>query len=95
MRKSINALMRRKLLEQIYDKLSPEEKRLFIRMSLENKNHEEIMQALTQQRQQIDRMANKVEKQNWWTDFGSDISANFTTDGIIYLVGKLSRLFRR
>ena len=85
-------LMRRQLLEQIYNKMSPEEKRLFIQMTLENKGHKEIMDALQQQRTQIEGIAGKVSKQNWLTGFGSDIAANFLTDGIIWLA---SRLFRR
>ena len=85
-------LMRRQLLEKIYNKMSPEEKRLFIQLTLENKDHLEIMDALRQQRTQIDGIVDKVSKQNWLTDFGSDIAANFLTDGIIWLA---SRLFRR
>ena len=85
-------LMRRQLLEKIYNKMSPEEKRLFIQLTLENKDHREIMDALRQQRTQIDGISDKVGKQSWLTDFGSDIAANFLTDGIIWLA---SRLFKR
>lgn len=84
-------LMRRQLLEKIYNKMSPEEKRLFIQLTLENKDHREIMDALRQQRTQIDGIAGKVSKQNWLTDFGSDIAANFLTDGIIYIASRLLR----
>jgi hypothetical protein len=49
------------------------------------------MKAIGSQRAQIERMAKKVERQNWYTDFGSDVAANFFTDGIIWLVRKLVR----
>ena len=89
MNNAYRAIMRKKLLERIYDKMTPEEKNLFIRMSLENKDHREIMAALAQQRSQLNNVAQKIEKQSWLTDFGSDVAANFLTDGIIYLARRL------
>lgn len=89
MNNAYRAYMRKKLLERIYDKMTPEEKNLFIRLSLENKDHREIMAALAQQRNQLNNVAQKIEKQSWLTDFGSDIAANFLTDGIIYLARRL------
>ena len=79
-------LMRRQLLERIYDKMSEEEKRTFIQLTMQNQSHTEIMQALSQQKEQLD---NIQRKQNWLTDFGSDIAANFLTDGLIWLGSKL------
>lgn len=78
-------LMRRKLLEQIYDKMSDDEKRTFIQLSMQGKDHKEIMDALNRQQEQISHVYEKVEKQSWLTDFGSDLLANFTTDGLIWL----------
>ena len=75
-------LMRRKLLEDIYNKMSDEEKRTFIQMTMQNKNHSEIMQAIEQQRQQLD----EIEKgQKWTRSFGSDLLANFTSAGVLWL----------
>ena len=85
---SYNALMRRKLLEQIYDKMSDEEKRLFVYMSMEGRNHDEIMQALQNQQQQLTDIR---KGQNWIVDFGSDVAANLFTDGLIWLGAKLFR----
>ena len=82
-------LMRRQLLEQIYDKMSDEEKRTFVQLTMLDKDHNEIMDALKAQREQVEQIAQKVEKQSWLTDFGSDLLANFTTDGLIYLGRKL------
>lgn len=81
-------LMRRQLLNQIYEKMSDEEKRTFVQLTLQNKSHEEIMNALREQKSDLEKIKGK---QNWLTDFGSDIAANFTTDGIIWLASKIFR----
>ena len=83
--------MRRRLLEQMYDKMSDEEKRTFVKLTMQDKDHREIMDALQKQNEQIRKVAEKVEKQSFATDFGSDILANFTTDGLIWLASKLFR----
>lgn len=82
-------LMRREYLNQIYDKMSDEEKRTFVQLTLQNKSHQEIMEALKSQQEQIGRVADKVESQTWLSSFGSDILANFTTDSIIYLLSRI------
>jgi hypothetical protein len=84
-------LMRRKLLEQIYDKMSDEEKRLFVQLTMQDKDHREIMDALQRQQIQIGRVADKVEKQSWFNSFGSDVAANFASAGFIWLASKLFR----
>ena len=81
-------LMRRQLLERIYDKMSDEEKRTFVQLTMQNKSHTEIMEALSLQQKQLNDIQ---KKQNWLTDFGSDIAANFLTDGLIWLGSKLFR----
>lgn len=83
-----SGLIRRKLLEEIYDRMSDDEKRLFVQLTMQNKTGDEILQALAQQKAQLER----IEKsQNWFVDFGSDIAANFLTDSLIWLGGKLFR----
>lgn len=84
-------LMRRKLLEQMYDKMSDEEKRTFVQLMMQDRDHRDIMDALQRQQAQISRVVEKVEKQSFALDFGSDILANFTTDGLIWLASKLFR----
>jgi hypothetical protein len=80
------ALLRRKYIEEMYDRMTDEEKKLFVQMTMQNKNHSEIMQAIEQQRQQLD----KIEKgQNWSRSFGSDLLANFTSAGVLWLGSKL------
>lgn len=83
------AMMRKKLLEEIYDNLSPEDKRTFVQMTLQDKGYDEILQALSQQKKQLESIE---KKQNWKVDFLSDISANFLTDGLIWLG---SRIFKK
>ena len=82
-------LMRRKLLEDMYDRMSEEEKRTFVQLTLQDKDHWEIMEALQHQKRQLEAIG---KKQNWKVDFLSDVSANFLTDGLIWLG---SRLFRK
>ena len=79
-------LMRKELLNQIYEKMSDEEKRTFVQLTIQNKSNEEIMNALSLQKAQLD---NIEKKQNWATDFASDIAADFFTDGLIFLGRKL------
>ena len=82
------AMLRRKLLEEIYNDLSEEDKRTFIQLTMQDKSWSEIAQALQQQKTQLDR----IEKnRNWAVDLGSDIAANFITDGLIWLGSKLFR----
>jgi hypothetical protein len=79
-------LMRRKLLEEIYEGLSPDDKRIFVQLTMQDKSWSEIAQALQQQKTQLDR----IEKnQNWAVDFGSDVAANLFTDGLIWLGSEL------
>jgi hypothetical protein len=80
------ALLRRRYLEDIYERMTDEEKKIFVQMTMQNKNHLEIMQAIEQQRQQLD----EIEKgQNWTRSFGSDLLANFTSAGVLWLGSKL------
>lgn len=81
-------LMRRKLLEDIYDKMSDEEKRTFIQMTMQNRNRDEILSALQKQSEDLQAIR---RNQNWAVDFGSDIAANFLTDGLIWLGSKIFR----
>lgn len=83
------AIARRMLLEKIYDNMSDQEKRTFVQLTMMNADAHEIKAALDAQRSQLDRIE---KKQDWKVDFLSDIAANLTTDGMIWL---FSRLFKR
>ena len=80
---ALEYLARRQMLERIYDRMTDEERRLFVQMALQNRSTDEILQALQQQSAQIAQVADKVNRQSWLTDFGSDVAANFFTDGLI------------
>ena len=79
-------LMRRKLLEDIYDKMSDEEKRAFVQLTIQNKDHTEIMQALQGISRQVDE-----GKHSFKSDLIANISGNIITDGLIFLGKSLFR----
>ena len=55
--------------------------------STEERRHKEILDALHRQDEQIGHVAQKIERQNWVTDFLSDVGANILTDSL-WLVGR-------
>lgn len=81
------ALIRRKLLEGIYDKMSDEEKRLFVRMTMENRSHAEIMQALQQQSMQIQDLRRR--QQTFGEDLTSNVLGNVIYGGALWLARRL------
>lgn len=81
--------MRRKLLEELYDKMSDEEKRTFAQLTMQDKDHNEIMQALQSQKADLEAIK---KRQNWKVDFISDVGANVLTD-TLWIIGK--RIFRK
>lgn len=84
-------LMRHKLLEEIYDGLSPEDRRAFIRLTMEDKNWSEISQALHKQGREIDEIHAKVSRQTWLSDFSSNLAGNAVWDGLVWLGSRLLR----
>jgi hypothetical protein len=89
---TLSDLVRRKIAEDIYGRMTDEERQQFKQYLLQHQGHREIMDELRQQRAQMNAMGKKMERQSWVTDFGSDVAANFFTDGLIWLA---RRLFRR
>lgn len=86
---SLDSLMRRKLLESIYDKMTDEEKRLFLQMTMQQKSAGEIMQALRQQQSQLQDI--KQHQQTFAQDFASNIAGNAVWDGLLWLTRRLFR----
>ena len=82
-------LMRRKLLEDIYDRMSDEEKKIFIQMTMEQRSADDIMQALQQQSVKLDRL--QQSQQTFTEDFVSNIAGNAVWDGLLWLTRKLFR----
>lgn len=89
---AIDALMRRRLLEQIYDRMTDEEKHLFVQMTLQNRSHTEIMQALQQQQSQLADLRRR--QQTFGEDLTSNILGNAAWDGLAWLARRLSRMLR-
>ena len=79
--------MRRKLLDEMYDKMSADEKRLFVQMTMQNKSNEEILQALQSQKNDIEDIR---RRQSWWLD----LSANVVGSGIYDLAMRMFRMLK-
>ena len=84
-----DALMRKKLLEEMYGRMTDDEKRLFVRMTMQNRSSDEIMQAIQQNQQHLERLVEHAEKDRWYVAFGSDVAANVVTTSAFWLLGKL------
>lgn len=84
-----NAIARRMLLERIYDKMTDEEKRLFVMLSMQNKSDDEILRAIRQNQQHLERIVNHVDRDKWYVAFGSDVAANVFTGVGSWLLAKL------
>ena len=83
-------LMRRKLLEQMYDKMSDEEKRLFVQLTMLDRDHREIMEALQRQRSYLESI--KSNQQTFGKDFVSNLAATATWDALLWIGRKLFKL---
>ncbi len=82
----VHELMRREMLGRMYDKMSEEEKRMLVLMTLEGRNHKEVMEELFKQNEKLAEIAKK--EGGWATDFLSDVGANILTDSLI-AIGRL------
>lgn len=84
-----DALMRRKLLEEMYDRMTDEEKRIFALMMMQNKSNDEILRAIQQNQQHLEHLVEHADRDRWYTAFGSDVAANVLTTSAFWLFGKL------
>ena len=89
MNKSIEALMRRKLLERIYDRMTDDERRLFIQMTMQQRSTDDILKAISQQQSQLADL--RRHQQTFAEDFASNIAGNAAYDAALWL---LRRLFK-
>ena len=83
------ALMRRRILEDIYDRMTDDERKLFVRMTMEQRSTDDILKALEQQSLQIQDL--RRHQQTFVSDFASNILGNATWDGAVWLLGRLLR----
>ena len=81
--------MRRKLLEQMYDRMTDEEKRLFAMMTMQNKGNDDILRAIQQNQQHLQHLVEHADRDQWYVAFGSDVAANVLTTSAFWLLGKL------
>ena len=85
-----DALMRRKLLEEMYGRMTDDEKKLFAQMAMQQKSADDIMKALGQQSSKLQDI--RSSQQTFGEDFLSNILGNATWDGAVWLVRRLARL---
>ena len=83
------AVARRMLLERIYEKMTPEEKQLFVQMTLQQRSDREILQAIQENRGHLEKLVEHAERDRWYTAFGSDVAANVLTTSAFWLLGKV------
>jgi hypothetical protein len=86
------ALMRQKLLEEIYDRMTDDEKRLFIQLTLQQRSADEIKKVLQEQSAQLQDLRRR--QQTFSQDFLSNIIGNATWDGALWVINRLARLVR-
>ena len=84
-----NAIARRILLERIYDKMTDEEKRLFVLLSMQDRSSDDILRAIRQNQQHLEHLVEKADRDRWYTAFGSDVAANVLTTSAFWLLGKI------
>ena len=82
-----DALMRRKLLEDMYERMTDDEKRLFVQTTMQRHSTDEILKTLRQQSVQIQDLRSR--QQTFGQDFLSNVLGNATWDGTLWLLGKL------
>lgn len=70
----------------MYSRMSDEEKRMFVQMTMQDRDHQEIMQAL----QQLSKKADG-NHHSWLSDFGANIAGNAVFDSAVWLFSKLFR----
>ena len=87
-----DVLMRRKILESLIGRMTPDERTLFVQMAMQNKSHTEIMSALQQQSAQIQDLSKR--QQTFGEDFASNILGNAVWAGAEWVLTRLARLIR-
>lgn len=86
------ALMRQKLLEEMYDRMTDDEKRLFIQLNLQQRSTDEIKKVLQEQSAQLQDLRRR--QQTFSQDFLSNIIGNATWDGALWVINRLARLVK-
>ena len=82
-------LARRLLLGRIYDKMTDEERRLFLLLSMQERSNGEILQAVQRNQQHLEHLVEHAGRDQWYKAFGSDVAANILTTSAFWLLGRL------
>ena len=83
---SVGDIVRQRILKDILDKMTDEERRDYILLSSISQEKSEIMSMLAEQGQKIDIIS---KKQSWLNDFSANIAANAAFETLIYLGSKI------
>lgn len=86
------ALMRQKLLEEMYNRMTDDEKRLFIQLTQQQRSTDEIKKVLHEQSAQLQDLRRR--QQTFSQDFLSNILGNATWDGALWVINRLARLVK-
>lgn len=89
---AVEAMMRKKLLEDIYGRMTDEEKRLFVQMTLQQRSTDDILRALDGQSSQLQDLRRR--QQTFGQDFASNILGNAVWAGTEWVIARLARLLR-
>jgi hypothetical protein len=81
-------LARRKVLQDIWEKLSEEERRTLLLMEASRRDTEDILQAVSGLQGRIDKLAGSPSMPAY---FGLDVAANLLTGGLAWLAGRLMK----
>ena len=78
-------LIRRKVLEDIYEKLSPDDRKILLQLTMQDRDWSEVAKSLRNQEEKIDEVSRKIGDHPFATDLFSNILGNGITDGLVWL----------
>ena len=85
-----DALMRRKVLEDIYDRMTDEERKVFVREFLRQGDTQEVLQALQRQSRRLEELPDR--RQVFGDSLLSNVAGNAAWSAAQWLLGRLARL---
>jgi hypothetical protein len=83
----VKGYLRRKTLEDIYARMSDDDRRLLLQMSAQDRSSREIMEALRGQQASIDRL--RRTQQSFASDFASNIAGNAAYDMLLWIARRI------
>ena len=78
-------LIRRKVLEDIYEKLSTDDRKILLQLTMQDRDWSEVAKSLRNQEEKIDEVSRKIGDHPFATDLFSNILGNGITDGLVWL----------